>query len=139
MTMSCTKLWSIFNWLSGSFLKLDKEETLKQFKSRQIQLSIDDFGTGYSNLSYLNRFSVDKLKIDQSSIKGLPESTNDAAIVEAIIKMAQSLELEVIAEGVETSGQQDFLIAHDCRLTQGYFYSKPLEVSDFDNLLRNGL
>jgi EAL domain-containing protein (putative c-di-GMP-specific phosphodiesterase class I) len=102
-------------------------------------LSIDDFGTGYSNLAYLNRFAVNKLKIDQSFVQGLPNSANDAAIVQAIIQMAQSLDLEVIAEGVETAAQRDFLIAHGCLLAQGYFYAKPLEVEEFEALLLSGL
>lgn len=114
-------------------------EMLQKLKAMRLKLSIDDFGTGYSNLSYLNRFSVNKLKIDQSFVFGLPGSSNDAAIVHAIIQMANSLELEVIAEGVETPVQRDFLIAHGCLLAQGYLYAKPLEKEDFEKLLRHEL
>jgi len=114
-------------------------EMLQKFKSMRLKLSIDDFGTGYSNLSYLNRFAVNKLKIDQSFIAGLPGSSNDAAIVHAIIQMANSLELDVIAEGVETAAQRDFLIAHGCLFAQGYLYAKPLETEDFEAILKHGL
>lgn len=114
-------------------------DMLKRFKNMQVKLSIDDFGTGYSNLAYLNRFAVNKLKIDQSFVRGLPSSANDAAIVQAIIQLAQSLDLEVIAEGVETADQRDFLIARGCLMAQGYFYAKPLELEEFAALLRNGL
>ena len=114
-------------------------EMLQKFKSMRLKLSIDDFGTGYSNLSYLNRFAVNKLKIDQSFVSGLPDSANDAAIVHAIIQMANSLELDLIAEGVETAAQQDFLIAHGCLFAQGYLYARPLETDDFGKVLKQGL
>jgi diguanylate cyclase (GGDEF)-like protein len=90
-----------------------------------VRLSIDDFGTGYSSMSYLKRFKIDCLKIDRSFIAGLPDSTNDAAIATAIISMAHSLGLEVIAEGVETRGQSDFLRAAGCEKLQGYLFGRP--------------
>lgn len=109
-------------------------ETLRLFKGMGIELSIDDFGTGYSNLAYLNRFSVDKLKIDQSFVRGLPNNPNDLAIVQAIIQMAHSLGLTVIAEGVETADQRDVLIENGCDQAQGYWFAKPLEVDEFERL-----
>jgi len=114
-------------------------DMLHSFKTMGVRMSIDDFGTGYSNLAYLNRFSVDKLKIDQSFVAGLPESRHDAAIVHAIIHMAHSLGLQVVAEGVETEEQHRFLLAHGCDLGQGYFYAKPLEADVFGRMLENSV
>lgn len=111
-------------------------ETLRTFKKMGIQLSIDDFGTGYSNLAYLNRFSVDKLKIDQSFVRGLPHSANDLAIVQAIIQMAHNLSLTVIAEGVETEAQKELLTTYDCDIGQGYLFAKPLETHQFEAKLK---
>lgn len=111
-------------------------ETLRRLKDMGIELSIDDFGTGYSNLAYLNRFSVNKLKIDQSFVQGLPDNANDIAIVQAIIQMAHSLGLIVIAEGVETEAQRDVLIDLGCNWVQGYLYSKPLDVDQFEKMLQ---
>ena len=94
-------------------------------------IAIDDFGTGYSSLSYLKRFPVDKLKIDRSFIMDIPADLNDAAIARAIIQMATSLGLTVVAEGVETQAQRDFLALHGCRLLQGYWYAKPMDAGAF--------
>lgn len=104
-------------------------ETMYQFKDMGIRLVIDDFGTGYSSLSYLKQFPVDKLKIDRSFISEISNDDNDAAIAKAIISLAHSLSLEVLAEGVETSLQSDFIIAHGCDYAQG-FYFKPPEKPD---------
>jgi len=90
-----------------------------------VRLSIDDFGTGYSSMSYLKRFKIDCLKIDRSFIAGLPDNADDAAIATAIISMAHSLGLEVVAEGVETGGQADFLRAAGCEKMQGYLFGRP--------------
>ena len=111
-------------------------ETLRRLRDMGIELSIDDFGTGYSNLAYLNRFSVNKLKIDQSFVQGLPDNPNDMAIVQAIVQMAHSLGLIVIAEGVETEAQRDVLIDLGCNWAQGYWYSKPLDVDQFEKTLQ---
>lgn len=106
-------------------------EQLKCLKKLGIILSIDDFGTGYSNLEYLTKFNVDLLKIDQSFIKGIQNSTENLAIVTAIIKMAKTLGLKVVAEGVETQNQWDALKKLDCNYGQGFLWSKALSPNNF--------
>ncbi|RRV09605.1 EAL domain-containing protein [Pseudomonas sp. v388] len=101
--------------------------TFLQLHELGVKLAIDDFGTGYSSLSYLKRFPVDYVKIDQAFIRGLGEGTEDAAIIQAIISMAHSLGLEVVAEGVENQDQLAFLRAHGCDEVQGYLISRPVE------------
>ncbi len=109
--------------------------TFHQLQALGIKLAIDDFGTGYSSLSYLKRFPVDYVKIDQAFIRGLEEGSEDAAITRAIIAMAHSLQLKVVAEGVETQAQLSFLNAHGCDEIQGYLISKPVEAQAFGGLL----
>lgn len=118
--------------ITESHLVSDVEDAIRQLhaiKQLGVSISIDDFGTGYSSLSYLKRFPVDTLKIDRSFIKDIPDDSNDVEITGAIIAMAQKLGLAVIAEGVETQEQVDFLENNGCHYVQGYFYSKPLTES----------
>ncbi len=99
---------------------------LHQLKDLGISISIDDFGTGYSSLSYLKRFPVDILKVDRSFVKDIPDDSNDMEITAAIIAMAQKLKLDVVAEGVETVEQVEFLQNNNCFIVQGYYYSPPI-------------
>ncbi len=110
--------------------------TFEQLHALGVKLAIDDFGTGYSSLSYLKRFPVDYVKIDQAFIRGLHEGNQDAAIIRAIIGMAKSLGLEVVAEGVETPEQLSFLREQGCDEVQGYLISRPLEAEAFEKLLQ---
>ena len=111
-------------------------KVLERLKEMNIRIAIDDFGTGYSSLSYLRRFPLDALKIDQSFVDQLVVDNDDTAITLAIISMAKSLRLEVIAEGVETAQQLEFLRENDCDDIQGYYFSKPLIENDFKNFLQ---
>lgn len=111
-------------------------EVLEKIKDMQIRIAIDDFGTGYSSLAYLRRFPLDALKIDQSFVDELVVDNDDTAITLAIISMAKSLRLEVIAEGVETSQQLEFLRQNNCDDIQGYYFSKPIPEREFKVFLR---
>jgi diguanylate cyclase (GGDEF)-like protein len=107
-------------------------EHLNRLKAIGVRISIDDFGTGYSSMSYLKLLPIDKLKIDRSFISGLTKHDSDDAIVKAIIALSQGLKLNIIAEGVETAEQKDFIVQNGCNDIQGYFYSKPLEPNAFE-------
>ena len=111
-------------------------ETLRELKKLGIALSIDDFGTGYSSLSYLKRFAVDRLKIDRSFVLDLQDGGDDAAIVRTIIALGHNLDLRVVAEGVETPAQAEFLRASGCDEAQGYWYGRPMPADALTNLLR---
>src|SRR5882724_6275873 len=113
------------------------KKILDGIKSMGIRLAIDDFGTGYSSLASIKRFPFDCIKIDRSFIKDIPQDPDDVAITQAIIAMAHSLRLKVIAEGVETQEQLDFLTEHGCHEFQGYFFRKPQPAEDFSKLLRD--
>jgi len=112
---------------------IDKMHVIKKLG---VNFSMDDFGTGYSSLSYLTRLPLHQLKIDQSFVHNLPDSQNDAVVAQAIITLAKSLGLEVIAEGVETEAQRQFLDQHGCPIFQGYLFSKPVPMNEFISLLQ---
>ncbi|HEY3179806.1 MAG TPA: EAL domain-containing protein, partial [Casimicrobiaceae bacterium] len=101
-----------------------------------VLLSIDDFGTGYSSMTYLKRFPINELKIDRSFIGDIPANTDDAAITKAIIAMARSLNVEVVAEGVETKAQIDFLTELGCHRAQGFFFGRAVPAVEFEDRLR---
>ena len=101
-----------------------------------IELAIDGFETGYSSLSYLKKLPIDKLKIDQSFVRELPQDEEDVGITKAIISLAHSLNLRVIAEGVETKEQKEFLVQNNCHDIQGYYYSKPLPAKEMKEFLK---
>jgi EAL domain-containing protein (putative c-di-GMP-specific phosphodiesterase class I) len=101
-------------------------------------VAIDDFGTGYSSLSYLRKFPVDTLKVDQSFVRQIDSSGGDAAIVTAVISMARSLKLRIVAEGVETNAEMQFLKGHDCDQAQGFYFSKAVPAMEFAEMLAGG-
>jgi diguanylate cyclase (GGDEF)-like protein/PAS domain S-box-containing protein len=129
--------------LTETILIQDVDETMRRLEllaALGVRLAIDDFGTGYSSLSYLKRFPIHKLKIDRSFIQDLPDDESDTAIVNAIIQMASALHLRVIAEGVETIEQRDFLVAAGCNEYQGFLCTPALEISAFEEfVLGHGL
>ena len=110
-------------------------QVLQALRDTGVRIAIDDFGTGYSSLAYLKRFPIDCLKIDRSFIRDLPEDRDDASITRSIIAMAHNMKLEVVAEGVETVPQLDFLHAHGCDEIQGFLFSKPLGIDAFERFL----
>ena len=101
-----------------------------------VQLSIDDFGTGYSSLAYLQRLSVDKLKIDRSFVRSASTGKSATAIVRAIVDMARALDLAVVAEGVETPAERDFLVGAQCAMGQGWLFARPMPADRFEAWLR---
>jgi diguanylate cyclase (GGDEF)-like protein/PAS domain S-box-containing protein len=112
---------------------------LHALRKKGVQVAVDDFGTGYSSLSYLRKFRVDTLKIDQSFVRQISTAGDDTTIVTAVIAMAQSLKLRVIAEGVETLEELEFLRAHQCDEAQGYYFSRPVLPEQFARLLKTGV
>jgi diguanylate cyclase (GGDEF)-like protein len=125
--------------LTESAVMSDPEKSiaiLEQLSAMGVLVSVDDFGTGYSSMSYLRRFPIDKLKIDRVFIDEIVSRQEDASIVRAIVSLAHSLRLKVVAEGVETPAQLDFLKTAGCDEYQGYHFSRPLPASDFERLIR---
>jgi EAL domain-containing protein (putative c-di-GMP-specific phosphodiesterase class I) len=110
--------------------------TLQQLKGMGIALAIDDFGTGYSSLSHLKHFPIDRLKIDRSFVKHVTHDQNDATIAEAIIALAHSMKLTVVAEGIEQSEQLEFMLQRKCDTMQGFYLSRPAEANAFTDFLK---
>ncbi len=125
--------------LTESLLVHNVEEIIEKMaalKAAGVGFSLDDFGTGYSSLSYLKRLPLDQLKIDQSFVRDVLTDPNDAAIARTVVALAQSLGLSVMAEGVETAAQRDFLARSGCNAYQGYFFSRPLPIDGFERFVR---
>jgi EAL domain-containing protein (putative c-di-GMP-specific phosphodiesterase class I) len=113
--------------------------TMRRMRQQGFHISLDDFGTGYSSLSYLKRFPVSKLKIDQSFVKAIETDPADAAIVRSVIDLGHSLNMKVLAEGVETQGQLDRLGNEGCDYIQGYYFSRPLAPDSVEAYLRGAV
>jgi EAL domain-containing protein (putative c-di-GMP-specific phosphodiesterase class I) len=111
-------------------------QMFKRFQEKRVEIAIDDFGTGFSSLSYLTRLSANILKIDRSFVSKIGEDTATESIVLTIIGMAKSLSMKVIAEGVETEQQKQFLIDHGCDMLQGYLFARPMPAEKFTQMLR---
>jgi EAL domain-containing protein (putative c-di-GMP-specific phosphodiesterase class I) len=114
-------------------------KVLAAIKQLGVRVAIDDFGVGYSSLANLKRFPIDTLKVDRSFLRDIPLDTEDKAITQAIIAMGKSLNLTVVAEGVETLEQETFLREHGCDETQGYYFSGPIASDEFADLLRRNI
>jgi diguanylate cyclase (GGDEF)-like protein/PAS domain S-box-containing protein len=127
--------------LTETFLMQDSRSTvevLTELKEIGVLLTLDDFGTGYSSLSYLKRFPIDALKIDRSFVHDLTTDEDDAGIVTAVIGLGRNLHMRVVAEGIETRGQLEFLQEHDCAQGQGFYFSKPVSAADCGHILERG-
>jgi len=137
----CRPEWLELEVTEGEIMKNPQNaiEVLNKISQLGIELAVDDFGTGYSSLSYLKRLPIDKLKIDKSFVDGLPYDDEDVSIARAIIALATSLKLSVIAEGVETLEQKEFLVQNGCVNIQGYYYSKPVSAAEMEKILKNGI
>jgi len=124
--------------ITESMVMTDIEDSigiLKQIKALGVHLAMDDFGTGYSSLSHLKRFPIDRLKIDKSFVRDVTSDPDDAALATAIIALAHKLGVKVVAEGVETAEQRDFLVNAGCDQAQGFFYAKPADTGEFQRLV----
>jgi len=139
--LACKSEWLELEVTEGQIMKNPEDAiiALTKISKLGINLSIDDFGTGYSSLSYLKKFPISKLKIDQSFVRDLPDDEEDSAITKAVIALGNSLNLTLIAEGVETKEQRDFLLENGCDNIQGYFYAKPMPANEMKIFLENGL
>ncbi|MEN8304006.1 MAG: EAL domain-containing protein, partial [Campylobacterota bacterium] len=132
--------WLALEVTEGQIMNNPEEaiELLQQISDLGVELAVDDFGTGYSSPAYLKRLPIDKLKIDQAFIRDLPDDEEDATITRAVIALANSLNLKVIAEGVETQEQRNFVVENGCKNIQGHYYSKPVSADEFEKILREG-
>jgi len=125
--------------VTESMLMIDaaaSAKTLKRLKGLGVSISVDDFGTGYSSLAYLKGFSIDTLKIDRSFVRDITTDPDDAAIASAVIALAHSLRLKVVAEGVETKEQLEMLAGKGCDVMQGFYISKPVPADELEPWLR---
>ncbi len=131
----CRAEWIELEITEGQIMNNKKAsiEKLQKINDFGIQVAIDDFGTGYSSLSYLKHLPIHKLKIDKSFIDGLPNDKDDIEIAKTIILLAKGLSLSVLAEGVETEKQKEFLYKNGCTNIQGYLYSKPISAQEMEN------
>ena len=136
-TKACTYKNIEFEVTESQIMKNPEKsiQTLEKISELGISIAIDDFGTGYSSLAYLKKLPITKLKIDREFIKDIPEDSDDIAITKTVISLCKSLNLKVIAEGVETSEQKDFLLENGCKFVQGYFYSKPISTQEMTEFL----
>jgi len=135
----CKPEWLAFEVTETQIMKNPDQSILllQRLSDMGIELALDDFGTGYSSLAYLKRLPIDKLKIDMSFVEGLPHNKEDGGIVKALIILSKSLELDIIAEGVETPEQKRFLVDNGCSHIQGYLYSKPISSVDMEKMLKD--
>jgi EAL domain-containing protein (putative c-di-GMP-specific phosphodiesterase class I) len=127
--------------LTESMLLENIEDTIKTMNALKdigVQFSLDDFGTGYSSLQYLSRLPLDQIKIDSSFVRDIASDSSDREIVGTIIAMAQNLYLDIIAEGVETEQQRQFLLGNGCFQFQGYLFGKPMPIEEFEAILKRG-
>ncbi len=134
----CKPEWLELELTEGQIMT-DPEEAVKilqNISDMGIELVVDDFGTGYSSLSYLKKLPINKLKIDQSFVRDLPDDEDDRAIAKAVIALAHSLNLNIVAEGVETKDQQQFLVNNGCETIQGYLYSRPIPAAEMEKFLK---
>ncbi|MEQ8663176.1 MAG: EAL domain-containing protein, partial [Gammaproteobacteria bacterium] len=129
--------WFELELTEGSLLDADAATAarLEALRAMGFTLALDDFGTGYSSLSYLQRFPIDRIKLDRSFVQGLPDATESAAIVRAVVAVAHALEVSLVAEGVETAAQQRFLRDLGCHLAQGFLHARPLPVDALERWL----
>jgi len=136
-TTKCKSQWLELEVTEGQIMTNPEKaiEILTEINGLGIELAVDDFGTGYSSLAYLKKLPINKLKIDQSFVRNLPDDEEDSAIAKAVIALANSLNLKIIAEGVETKEQKDFIVKSGCANIQGYYYSRPVSAKDMEVLL----
>ena len=135
---NCKPEWIELEVTEGQIMTNPEEavKILKKISQLGVELAVDDFGTGYSSLAYLKKLPINKLKIDQEFVKDLPNDDEDIGITKAVIALAKSLNLRVIAEGVETKEQQEFLIENGCESIQGFYHSKPIPANEFELLMK---